>query len=66
MPNLYNPGTGEVGELGRMLTVLGASVEASGVGIAIARPTTRTRAGGSVPIVIDVAIDRSSVIRKRR
>ena len=66
MPNLYNPIPWEMAAMGQVLVVLGASVEASGVGIAIARPTILTHAGGYVPIVIDVAIDRSSVIRKKR
>ena len=44
----------------------GDPLEASGVGIVIARPTTQMRAGGSVPIVIDLAINRSSVIRRKR
>ena len=52
---------------------LGAGVSGAGglsgskwCGDCKARPTTQMRAGGSVPIVIDVAIDRSSVIRKKR
>ena len=65
MQKLYNPGTGEVVELGRVLAVLGASLESSGVGIVIARPITQRRAGGFVLIVTKGATGRNSAIRRR-